>query len=217
MVTVFKASLLFLLFSSSISYGQGTIKGKVTEDNGEVMFDVKIYVKDNKQITTKSDFDGNFSLNIPLSGPQKLVIFFAGYDTLIETINLKNNEVLVNDFTLVQPKKDLGEVVVVSRANKKKENYVQKLKINSATSIDYVSNQQMKEIGDPNAVAAIARVSGVSSSGGLITVRGIGDRYVKTTLNGSRIPTLDPLTNNIKLDIFPASLIDNIIIKCYWS
>ena len=212
MVTVFKASLLFLLFSSSISYGQGTIKGKVTEDNGEVMFDVKIYVKDNKQITTKSDFDGNFSLNIPLSGPQKLVIFFAGYDTLIETIDLKDNEVLVNDFTLVQPKKDLGEVVVVSRANKKKENYVQKLKINSATSIDYVSNQQMKEIGDPNAVAAIARVSGVSSSGGLITVRGIGDRYVKTTLNGSRIPTLDPLTNNIKLDIFPASLIDNIII-----
>lgn len=35
---------------------------------------------------------------------------------------------------------------------------------------------------------------------------------MKTTLNGSRIPTLDPLTNNIKLDIFPTSLIDNVII-----
>src|SRR4030095_3337513 len=45
-----------------------------------------------------------------------------------------------------------------------------------------------------------------------ITVRGIGDRYVKTTVNGSRIPTLDPFTNNIKLDLFPASLVDNVLI-----
>ena len=42
--------------------------------------------------------------------------------------------------------------------------------------------------------------------------RGIGDRYIRTTINGAQIPTLDPFTNNIKLDILPASLIDNIVI-----
>lgn len=87
-----------------------------------------------------------------------------------------------------------------------------KLKVNSATTIDFISSETMKKTGDQNVTAAITRVSGVSTNGGLITVRGIGDRYVKTTLNGSRIPTLDPLTNNIKLDIFPTSLIDNVII-----
>ena len=87
-----------------------------------------------------------------------------------------------------------------------------KMKVNSTTTIDFISAETMKKTGDPNVTAAIARVSGVSTNGGLITVRGIGDRYVRTTLNGSRIPTLDPLTNNIKLDIFPSSLIDNIII-----
>lgn len=70
----------------------------------------------------------------------------------------------------------------------------------------------MKRTGDNNITAAVARVSGVSTNGGFITVRGIGDRYVKTTINGSRIPTLDPFTNNIKLDLFPASLVDNVII-----
>ena len=89
---------------------------------------------------------------------------------------------------------------------------MENVKINSATTIDYVSSETMKKTGDANVTAAVARVSGVSTNGGMITVRGIGDRYVKTTLNGSRIPTLDPLTNNIKLDIFPSSLVDNIII-----
>lgn len=70
----------------------------------------------------------------------------------------------------------------------------------------------MKKSGDANVTAAVARVSGVSTNGGFITVRGIGDRYVKTCVNGSRIPTLDPFTNNIKLDLFPASLVDNVLI-----
>jgi hypothetical protein len=214
MKELFRLSVFVCVFSS-FSFGQGTLKGKVTEENGEVIGDVKIFVKDNKQIVTRTDFEGNFSLVIPLEGMQKLIFYTPGFDTLVESFEFKNNEVIVSDFTMLPFKleKEVGEAKIVARTNKKKENYVQKLKINSATSIDFISNQQMKEIGDPNAVSAISRVSGVSTTGGLITVRGIGDRYVKTMLNGSRIPTLDPLTNNIKLDIFPASLIDNIILS----
>ncbi|HOO09492.1 MAG TPA: TonB-dependent receptor plug domain-containing protein, partial [Cyclobacteriaceae bacterium] len=74
------------------------------------------------------------------------------------------------------------------------------------------TSELIKKTGDANVTAAIARVSGVSTNGSFITVRGIGDRYIKTMINGMRIPTLDPFTNNIKLDIFPSSLVDNIII-----
>ncbi|MBL0103760.1 MAG: TonB-dependent receptor [Bacteroidetes bacterium] len=86
------------------------------------------------------------------------------------------------------------------------------MKRNAVTSIDYVSSETLKRTGDVNVTAAISRITGVSTNGGFITVRGIGDRYVKTAINGSRIPTLDPFTNNIKLDLFPASLVDNITI-----
>ncbi|MBK7042178.1 MAG: TonB-dependent receptor plug domain-containing protein [Bacteroidetes bacterium] len=71
----------------------------------------------------------------------------------------------------------------------------------------------MKKIGDTNVTTAVSRVSGVSTNGSFITVRGIGDRYVLTAINGSQIPTLDPFTNNIKLDIIPSSLVDNVIIS----
>lgn len=206
--------LLLLAFGIGNSFAQGTFRGKVTDPNGETVMDVKIIVLENKTVYTKTDLDGNFTLNIPDNAMYRVRFTHYAHDTLIETIQLKDKEVLVKNITINQRNttKNEKQVVVGIKQVKANDYYMEKIKLNSATTIDYISSETMKKTGDANVTAAVARVSGVSTNGGLITVRGIGDRYVKTTLNGSRIPTLDPLTNNIKLDIIPTSLIDNIII-----
>jgi len=67
---------------------------------------------------------------------------------------------------------------------------------------------------DSDAGAAIKRVTGVSvQDGKYVFVRGLGDRYTKTLLNGMTIPGLDPDRNNVQMDIFPANLIDRIVVK----
>ena len=77
--------------------------------------------------------------------------------------------------------------------------------------MDAVSAQEFKKAGDGNAASAAKRVSGVSIDGGkYVFVRGLGDRYTKTQLNGMDIPGLDPDRNSIQMDIFPANIIDNI-------
>ena len=119
---------------------------------------------------------------------------------------------MIKNFQLTSSTQALGEVEITAKATKARDSYMEAMKINSATTLDYVSSETMKKIGDNNVTSAVARVTGVSTNGGFITVRGIGDRYVKTAINGSHIPTLDPFTNNIKLDLFPASLVDNILI-----
>ena len=43
-------------------------------------------------------------------------------------------------------------------------------------------------------------------------MRGLGDRYTKTILNGMEIPGLDPDRNSVQMDIFPATVIDNITV-----
>jgi len=48
--------------------------------------------------------------------------------------------------------------------------------------------------------------------GKYIYVRGLGDRYSKTTLNGANIPGLDPNKNTVQMDLFPTNLIDNILV-----
>lgn len=192
---------------------QYTVRGKITDEGGETMVGVTIALKSDKKIATSSDLDGNFSLRIPVSTPQTLVISFISYQPIEEKVESKKGEVVVLDLHMEPLSKSLNEVVVSSRANKSDAHYMQSLKAKSIQSIDFVSAASMKRVGDANVSAAVSRVTGVSTtSNGFFTVRGIGDRYVKTAINGSRIPTLDPLTNNIKLDLFPASLVDNIII-----
>ena len=205
---------LFAILSIHLVYSQGTIRGKVTDENGYSIIGVRLSFKGEPTIGTKTDLDGNYSLQLKTAELKTLVLSYIGMDTIEESVQLKNDELLIKDFSMVAfSVKDFQEIRVVAKQVRANDYYMKKLKINSAITIDYISSETIKKTGDANVTNAIARVSGVSISGGLITVRGIGDRYVKTTLNGSRIPTLDPLTNNIKLDIFPTSLVDNIIIS----
>jgi TonB-dependent Receptor Plug Domain len=78
---------------------------------------------------------------------------------------------------------------------------------------DGMSREQIQKTGDSDASRAVQRVPGVSvQDGKYIYVRGLGDRYVKTIMNGVEIPGLDPDRNTVQLDIFPTALIDNIIV-----
>lgn len=205
-------SLFLLLSISTISLAQGILKGKVTDEKGEPVFGVVVVVIENQGILSKTDFDGLYELTIPNNKRYTINYVMTGFKTTIDTVVLNNNQTIVSNITLFNSSYVVKGLDIIGKVSKSNDTYMEKVKMNSATTIDYISSETMKKTGDQNVVNAIARVSGVSTSGGLITVRGIGDRYVKTTLNGSRIPTLDPLTNNIKLDIFPSSLIDNIII-----
>jgi hypothetical protein len=203
-----------LVVISIVSYAQGTVRGKIADKNGETLIGVVVKLASNPAGGRTTDFDGNFSIKLNDSTLQTLIITYLGFDTIKETVKAVNNEVIVKDFTMKEVSHEQKVVEIVAKASKAKEYYMENVKKNSSTTIDFISAETMKKTGDANVTAAIARVPGVSTSvDGFITVRGIGDRYVKTTINGLRIPTLDPFTNNIKLDMIPANLVDNVIIE----
>lgn len=209
-----KISCLFFiaLFSTIFSFGQGTLRGKVTDENGEAIIGASIVLKSKPGYGVVTDFDGNFSMEILDSTNQVILISFISFRQIEDTVRLKNKNVVVRNYTMSSSAKEIKEVQITAKAVKANDYYIENIKKKAAATIDYISSETIRKTGDATAVAAVARVSGVSTNGGFITVRGIGDRYLKTGINGSRIPTLDPFTNNIKLDLFPSSLIDNIII-----
>jgi hypothetical protein len=204
-------AVLFLLGFNEL-LAQGRFSGRVSDEQGEPMFGVVVVDTNNYSVIGQTDFDGLFSINIPDSKTHIFKLSLLGYEEIIESITVNGGQVVNKDFTMFEKSLISTEVRIEAKAVRSADTYMEKIKMNSTTSLDYISSATIKKTGDSNVLNAVARVSGVSTSGGLITVRGIGDRYVKTMLNGSRIPTLDPLTNNIKLDIFPASLVDNIVI-----
>ncbi len=202
---------VFITFSFSLA--QGIIRGKVSDKTGETLIGVTIVLKSNHSVGTITDLDGNYSLKITDSTEQTLIVSYVSYQSVETTVHPVKGEIILKDFVLESASKDLGVIEVTAKATRAKDYFMENLKKNSSTTIDYISAETIKKTGDPNVTAAVARVSGVSTNGSFITIRGIGDRYVKTTINGLRIPTLDPFTNNIRLDMFPSSLVDNVIVS----
>lgn len=191
---------------------QGVVRGRVTDENGEVMIGVSVFLKGNPSLGTTTDLDGYYELELKEPINDTLVISYVSYQNIEEPLHLKDAEVLIRDFVLNATTVTLDEVEITAKQERGSQYYMESIKKKSSSTLDYISSDLMKRVGDSNVSSAISRVTGVSTNGNFITVRGLGDRYVKTGINGSVIPTLDPFTNNIRLDLFPASLIDNIVV-----
>jgi CarboxypepD_reg-like domain len=204
--------LIAALFLSFNVFSQGIVRGKITDQNGEGAFNAVISLKNKPTVGTTADFDGNYSLEIPESGTHTITVNYFGFEPVDTTVVIGANKVVLIDFDLVPKGFMYKGVEIEAKANKAGTNYMEKIKANEATTLDYVSSETLARTGDSNVSSGIKRVTGVSTVGSFVSVRGLADRYIKTTLNGSRIPTLDPLTNNIKLDIFPTGLVDNLVI-----
>lgn len=208
-----RALVILSIFCCALSsLSQGKLNGVVADASGELLYGVIVRAEENPSVITQTDFDGIFSLKFPDDKEYTVRFYLVGYEELFVPIKVSNNETIKRDFILSEKVTTTQSVEIIGKAKKSADSFMEKKKMNSAITMDYISAETLKKTGDSNVISAIARVSGVSTNNGLITVRGIGDRYVRTTMNGSRIPTLDPLTNNIQLDIFPSTLVDNIVI-----
>ena len=121
------------------------------------------------------------------------------------------NEDVIVDVTLNT--NSLETVVITTTVRKNTESAVLDLQKNSITLLDGLSAQGIKSSGASNIANAVKNVPGVSIQGGkYVYVRGLGDRYTKSILNGVDIPGLDPDRNTVQMDIFPTSILDNIIV-----
>lgn len=204
---------------SSSSFAQnGILRGKIIDGaTGKPVIAATIQIiGGTTNISKSSDLDGAFSLNVP-AGTYDIVVSLVGFNsTKITEIKVTSNGVIViPDISLVPTKTQLKEVVVSSsRFLKTSEEALVIVKRKSLVMIDGISAAKMQLIGDATAVEASKRVTGVSiESGKYVYVRGLGDRYSKSTLNGLDIPGLDPDRNSLQMDIFPTALIDNITVS----
>ena len=85
-------------------------------------------------------------------------------------------------------------------------------KKNSINAIDGITFIMVQRTGDANVAAAMQRVVGVTvQDGKYIYVRGLGDRYSQTLLNGANLPSLDPSLYGSDGHL-PSNLIDNVVV-----
>ena len=77
-----------------------------------------------------------------------------------------------------------------------------------------ITAEEISKSTDSDAAEALERVTGLSVVGGkFVFVRGLGDRYSSTTLNGAPLSSPEPGRETVPLDIFPAAMLDNIVVQ----
>jgi hypothetical protein len=206
--------LLLFAFPGLLFAQMGVIRGQVLDgENAEPLYSANALIK-STLIGSTTDFDGNFELQIA-PGTYDLVLSFIGMkDMTITGVVVKANEVTVIDAVSLQPASaELGVVTVTAEAVRNSEASIVQVKRKSTNLVDGVSAAKLRKTGDSDAGDAARRVTGVSVEGGkYVYVRGLGDRYTKTMLNGVDIPGLDPDKNSIQIDIFPTNLISNLTV-----
>lgn len=82
----------------------------------------------------------------------------------------------------------------------------------------FLSRDDLARTGDANAALALTRLSGLSVVGGKFAfVRGLGDRYSAARLNGSLLPSPEPLRRTVPLDLFPSSVLEGATVQKTYS
>jgi len=212
-----KRTLLTTFFAliTVLSMAQkGTLRGTIYEgDTGWPMYGVQVLIKENGTGAV-ADLDGKFEIELD-PGIYTMQASFVGFQTLeVSGIEIKAGEVTVLDnLQIVEAVSELETVVVTAEAIRSTEAALMTVKKKSVNLMDGISAASFKKIGDGDAAEASRRVPGVSiEDGKYIYVRGLGDRYTKSILNGMDIPGLDPDRNTVQMDIFPTNVLDNIIV-----
>ncbi|MDX1286436.1 MAG: carboxypeptidase-like regulatory domain-containing protein, partial [Draconibacterium sp.] len=206
--------LLIAMFLFQISFSQtGVVTGVINDgEYNDVLSFANVIVK-GSQTGTTSDFDGKYNLKLD-AGTYTLVFSFVGYQTKeITEVKINPGQTTTVDVTLNASAGQLDEVVVTTTARKNTEASVLSIQKNSVTLMDGLSLESIKKTGASDVASAVQNVPGVSVQGGkYVYVRGLGDRYTKSILNGMEVPGLDPDRNTLQLDIFPSQILENVLI-----
>lgn len=88
----------------------------------------------------------------------------------------------------------------------------------SAEVAAFLTQEDLQRTGDSTAASALTRVTGLSIvQGRYVYVRGLGERYSSALLNGSPLPSPDPLQRVVPLDLFPASVLNGVSVQKTYS
>lgn len=104
-----------------------------------------------------------------------------------------------------------GSIVVVGRRNAN-------LQRSAPAVVSVLSTADIARTGEGNIAGALGRVTGLSVVGnGFVYVRGLGDRYSLALLNGSPLPSPEPLKRVVPLDLFPTNIVSSSLVQKSYS
>ncbi|MBL8985412.1 MAG: TonB-dependent receptor [Gemmatimonadetes bacterium] len=161
---------------------------------------------------TTTGVDGRFAFQGVPAGEVGLRVRMIGYGPkLVTGVRVPSDGSVTQDVSLNAESIQLEELNVTAEAERGSVADALNEQQNSVGVVNAVTAEEIARSPDGDAAAAVQRVSGVSvQDGKFVFVRGLGERYTTTSLNGARIPSPEPERKVVPLDLFPSGLLQSI-------
>ncbi len=213
-----KFLIIFVLLYSWVLNAQNKVEGLILDDFGIPISNAEIQIGETLLLT---DLDGKFEADLP-EGEYEFSVFSLDYDQYSQNIKVLKDKVLNLNITLRTPQPaetNLNELVVSGTSSSGSASYALSEQKKATEVKEIVGSEQLKKQGVTEAADAVSKISGVTNnkSFGDVFIRGLGDRYLNTTLNGLPIPSNRDDKRNIELDIIPSTVIENVALSKTYS
>ncbi len=191
---ILRAAALLLFISTSITFAQTTITGKVVDGGTqERLAGVSILVK-GTVLGTITNTDGDFTLRAKNAPPLTLIFSFVGYATQeleITDANASGIEIKLVEQTI------LGQEVVVS-ASRMEENILK-----SPVTVEQIDLLAIRQSATPDFYDALSSVKGVSTNAGSLNMTSVNTRGFATIANVRFVQWVDGMDTQAPLLNFP--------------
>ena len=203
---------LFAFLPPLHAQGTGRIIGRVVEAaQGAPVAAAQVELVD-QPIRGVSALDGRYTLAGVSAGTVSVRVRMIGFTPkLVTGIVVSSGQTVVQDVAMTAEAVQLAEISVSAESERGTVNRALEEQRNASGIVSAITSEQIQRSPDSDAGQAVQRVSGVSvQDGKYVFVRGLGERYTTTSLNGARIPSPEPERKVVPLDLFPSSLLEGI-------
>ncbi|EGV43735.1 TonB-dependent receptor [Bizionia argentinensis JUB59] len=211
--------LLFIPFLSHAN-NPGTLVGKLTdkEYNNEPLPFANVIIKGTTKGTT-TDMDGLYSINNLEPGNYIIVFSFVGYETQEVEAQIMAGKVTEISLPMSASAASLDEIIITTTTKRESEVALLLEQKKAIEMKQTIGAQELSRKGVSDVATAVTKTTGVSKQEGSnnIYVRGLGDRYNSTSINGLPITSNDPENKNISLDLFSTDIVEFISIDKVYS
>jgi len=203
--------LILFLFSFQLIAQKGIIKGTVNDKKtGEEIIGANVVIE-GTTTGASTDIFGNYEF-MSDPGTYNILVSYIGYETYkITDLKLDPGEEVKLAIQMQTDNLQLEEIVVEAKADVSNENILIMERKESLGITQAIGSQELSRVLAGSAAEGLKKVVGLAVQGSkFVVVRGLGDRYNNSTLNGFPIASPNPDKRIIPYDIFPDDVIGNL-------
>lgn len=198
--------------------GEGTISVKVLSvETDRPVRDVQVFVSGLAQ-QLRTDDAGHLEVTVP-AGNYSVSLLHPAYSSQTQdAVEISDGRTAELSFSLTPAGVELAEYVVLEPYLAGTLASVIEEQKTSTEVTTVLGAEQFSRSGDSDVASALRRASGLTLVGGqFIFIRGLGERFSSTLVNGAAVPSPDATRRVVPLDLFPTNFLESVLVQKTYS